>query len=377
MKCATEGCDKEATLRCPTCLQLEISVEASYFCDQECFRKSWPTHKKLHAKSKLPRGLDLSTKRRRIAFDIYEYTGPLRAGNLVLPMRTIPSKIPHPDYASDGNPVSEERFNRTSTSFRVLDSAAIAGMRKVCRLAREVLDIAIKAARVGVTTEYIDRLVHDACIDRDSYPSPLNYYGFPKSCCTSVNEVICHGIPDERTLKDGDILNVDITLYHGGFHGDLNETICIGSCNAENKKLIRTAYDALWAGINMVKPGVLFREFGSSIEKIAKSANFSVVRNYCGHGINEQFHTAPNVPHYRKNKAVGMCKKGMTFTIEPMINAGSWRDDMWPDNWTSVTVDGRSSAQFEHTLLVTENGCEVLTARLEDGPKFWWEDDAE
>lgn len=319
--------------------------------------------------------MDTSAKRRRAAFESYQYTGPLSVGELTMPMRTIPSHIAAPDYAKDGRAVSEERFNRTSTKFHILDEQGIAGMRKVCRLGREVLDIAVRAARVGVTTEEIDHIVHQACIERDSYPSPLNYYGFPKACCTSVNEVICHGIPDNRCLEDGDILNIDITLYHGGYHGDLNETICIGIVSAENKKLIRTTHDALWAAIKLIKPGVLFREFGVHIDKIARSKGFSVVRSYCGHGIAEQFHTAPNIPHYRKNRAVGMCKEGMTFTIEPMINAGTFADDIWPDNWTAVTNDGKCSAQFEHTLLVTKDGCDVLTGRLKGGPKFWWETD--
>ncbi|PXF47446.1 Methionine aminopeptidase 1 [Gracilariopsis chorda] len=376
MKCATSNCEKEASLRCPTCVKLEIDlVEQSYFCTQDCFRAAWPTHKQLHKGSALPRGMDPSAKRRRAAFDRFNYTGDLRVADLVLPMRTVPASIPHPDYAVDGVPTAEERFNRTSTKFVTLDEQGIAAMRKVCRLAREVLDMAVRAAKVGVTTEQIDHIVHQACIDRQSYPSPLNYYGFPKACCTSVNEVICHGIPDKRPLQDGDILNIDITLYHEGYHGDLNETICIGNVSQQDKNLIRTAHDSMWAAIKRVKPGVLFRELGAYIEKVARANGHSVVRSYCGHGIGEQFHTAPNVPHYRKNRAVGMCKPGMCFTIEPMINGGNWRDDIWPDNWTAVTADGHNSAQFEHTILVTKEGFEVLTARLPDGPKFWWEEE--
>eukprot|EP00737_Agarophyton_chilense_P000423 gb/GEZJ01000474.1/.p1 GENE.gb/GEZJ01000474.1/~~gb/GEZJ01000474.1/.p1 ORF type:complete len:386 (-),score=36.28 gb/GEZJ01000474.1/:912-2048(-) len=378
MQCASPNCRKEAALRCPTCVKLEIDLVAdSYFCTQDCFRASWPSHKLLHQKGlAVPRGMDPSAKRRRAAFEIYHYTGDLRAAELVLPMRKVPPSIPAPDYALHGIPRSEEKFNRTSTSFSILDDAAIVAMRKVCRLARQVLDIAINAAKVGVTTEQIDQIVHAACIERDSYPSPLNYYGFPKSCCTSVNEVICHGIPDQRPLQDGDILNIDITLYHGGYHGDLNETVCIGNVSQRHKHLIRTAHDSMWAAIKRIKPGILFREFGAHIEKVARANSHSVVRNYCGHGIGQQFHTAPNVPHFKKNKAVGMCKPGMCFTIEPMINAGAWRDDLWPDNWTAVTVDGSWSAQFEHTVLVTEDSFEVLTARLPDGPKFWWELDS-
>ncbi len=203
-----------------------------------------------------------------------------------------------------------------------------------------------------------------------SYPSPLNYCHFPKSVCTSVNEVICHGIPDHRPLKDGDILNIDVTLYHGGFHGDLNETYYVGTAaqDPDNIRVIEASRNCLDESIKMVKPGALFRDYGNTIEKIAKSYNCQVVKTYCGHGVNQLFHTTPNVPHYAKNKAIGEAKPGMCFTIEPMITLGSYKDKTWPDDWTSVTVDGKKTAQFEHTLLVTETGVEVLTARLENSP---------
>ncbi|KAJ9086625.1 Methionine aminopeptidase 1 [Entomophthora muscae] len=239
-------------------------------------------------------------------------------------------------------------------------------MRKVCKLAREVLDIAAKAIKVGVTTDEIDRIVHEACVERDSYPSPLNYHNFPKSCCTSINEVICHGIPDQRPLQDGDILNIDVTLYHGGFHGDLNETYVVGKVDEAGKKLIKASKDCLDLAINHVKPGALYRDLGAIIEKHAKTQKFSVVRSYCGHGINSLFHCAPNVPHYSANKSVGVMKEGHTFTIEPMISEGVWQDEHWPDNWTAVTRDGKRSAQFEHTLLVTSKGCEILTAGVNE-----------
>ena len=261
-------------------------------------------------------------------------------------------------------------------------------MRKVCRLAREVLDIAAREAKPGVTTDHIDKIVHEACLERNvcyedffwkviaksnaiqSYPSPLNYCHFPKSVCTSVNEVICHGIPDQRPLQDGDILNIDVTLYHGGFHGDLNETYYIGeaSQDPDSVRVVETARDCLEESIKLVKPGALFRDYGNTIEKIAKAANCGVVKTYCGHGINQLFHCAPNVPHYAKNKAVGEAKPGMCFTIEPMITLGTHKDKTWPDDWTSVTTDGSKTAQFEHTLLVTEDGVEVLTARFADSP---------
>jgi methionyl aminopeptidase len=199
----------------------------------------------------------------------------------------------------------------------------------------------------------------------------LNYNRFPKSVCTSVNEVICHGIPDQRVLEDGDILNLDVTLFHNGYHGDLNETYYVGDkalADPDNVRLVETTRECLEKAIANVKPGMLFREAGDIIEKHAKTQNCSVVKTYCGHGINQVFHSAPNIPHYAKNKAVGKARPGMTFTIEPMISLGSYKDKTWPDDWTSVTSDGSRTAQFEHTLLVTEDGVEVLTARLPDSP---------
>lgn len=270
-------------------------------------------------------------------------------------------------------------------------------MREVAKLGAEVLAIGAKAAKPGVTTDEIDAIVHQACIERNCYPSPLNYRNFPKSVCTSVNEVICHGIPDSRPLKDGDIVNIDVTVYKDGFHADLNETYLIGNVDEAGKKLVQTTYECLELAIQECKPGVLYRDIGKVIQKHATKNGFSVVRTYCGHGIGELFHTAPNVPHYAnvcnsklvlllllplhfphlfvhlftflnpdspyQNKAVGVMKPGHIFTIEPMINEGRWQDNLWPDDWTATTVDGKRSAQFEHTLLITETGVEVLTKR--------------
>lgn len=177
----------------------------------------------------------------------------------------------------------------------------------------------------------------------------MNYNHFPKSVCTSVNEVICHGIPDKRVLLDGDIVNLDVTLYHEGYHGDLNETYYVGDkakADPDTVRVTECARECLEEAIKMVKPGTLFREFGNIIEKHAKSKNCSVIRTYVGHGINTVFHAPPNIPHYAKNKAVGECKPGMTFTIEPMIALGKYRDVTWPDNWTSATIDGKRTAQF-------------------------------
>lgn len=197
------------------------------------------------------------------------------------------------------------------------------------------------------------------------------YNNFPKSICTSVNEVICHGIPDQRPLQDGDIVNLDVSLWYEGYHADLNETYYVGDKARQDPDLVRlveTTRQCLDLAIAHAKPGVAFKEFGDVIEKHAKRQGLSVVKTYCGHGVNSLFHCAPNVPHYAKNKAVGKLRPGMTFTIEPMVNRGVSKDQTWPDDWTSVTVDGKQSAQFEHTLLVTETGVEVLTARKEDSP---------
>jgi methionyl aminopeptidase len=252
-----------------------------------------------------------------------------------------------------------------------LDAEGLEGMRKVCKLGREVLDLIGRAVKPGITTDDLDKVCHDACIERNCYPSPLNYRGFPKSVCTSVNEVICHGIPDSRVLEDGDIVNIDVTVYFGGYHGDLNETFYVGTPDEKTRKLVIGAYACLQDAIAQVKPGTLYRNVGNHIEKQAHSRGLNVVRTYCGHGIHKLFHTNPTIPHYAKNKAPGVMQVGHVFTIEPMINTGRWEDTLWPDNWTAVTQDGSRSAQFEETMVVTENGVEILTARPEgELPQF-------
>ncbi|MCJ1464316.1 Methionine aminopeptidase 1 [Pseudocyphellaria aurata] len=303
-------------------------------------------------------------------FPTFPFTGSLRPVYPLSPRRPVPDSIALPDYAKDGNPKSERRFPGRH-NITILDEKQQESMRKVCRLAREVLDIAARAIKPGVTTDFLDEVVHNACLERDSYPSPLNYVHFPKSVCTSPNEIICHGIPDQRVLLDGDILNLDVTLYHGGFHGDLNETYYVGPkalADADSVRVVETSRECLDQAIKIVKPGMAFRDPGGVIEKYAKSKNCSVIKTYCGHGINQLFHCAPNIPHYAKNKQVGVAKPGMCFTIEPMISLGSYKDKTWPDDWTSATQDGSRTAQFEHTLLVTKDGVEVLTARQADSP---------
>lgn len=361
------GCkDVQATMQCPTCQKENPSTpkRESYFCSQECFVKEWSTHKEIHKKRK---------KEIYNPWPFFRFTGKLRPhpqGPKRFPtdekLAELASQNSLPDYYKTGEPKGERNPN-----IPVLSEEEVAGMRLVCRLAREVLDGAGKMARTGATGEMIDAFVFDACMQRNSYPSPLNYRGFPRSCCVSVNEVICHGIPDKRPFKRGDIVNIDITLYHKGFHGDLNESYIAldegenaetAVVEASTKKLVEIARETLISSIKMVKPGLPYRDLGQTIESLAKGSQFSVVKGFCGHGIGRIFHCAPNVPHYKGNKAVGVMKVGHVFTIEPMINAGMWQDIIWPDDWTAVTVDGKWSAQFEHTLLVTEDGCEVMTS---------------
>lgn len=345
--CATYGCGKPASLQCPTCQKLGLST---HFCSQECFKGFWGVHKSKHDGAALPD-----------KFKGYSFFGKLRPGK-ISPKRAVPGHIVRPDYADTGIPLSEQK-SRASYNVEPIKPEDIPIMREACRIGREILDIAGAAAKVGMTTDEIDWIVHEATIARNAYPSPLNYREFPKSCCTSVNEIICHGIPDSRPLENGDIVNIDVSAYYKGFHTDLNETFLIGDVDEKGKLLVKTTHDALNAAIDIVKPGVMYREVGEVISRVVHKKGFSVVKAYCGHGVGTLFHGPPNIPHYARNKAVGVMKAGHVFTIEPMINEGVWQDETWPDNWTSCTADGKRSAQFEHTILVTDTGCEVLTAR--------------
>jgi methionyl aminopeptidase len=234
-------------------------------------------------------------------------------------------------------------------------------MRHAGATAAEVLRLAGEFVRPGITTDDIDVYVHDLCIERDAYPSPLNYNGYPKSVCTSVNEVICHGIPDSRPLEDGDIVNLDVTAYRDGVHGDTNATFVVGDVDPASRDLIRVTEEAMWHGIEAVRPGRPLNDIGRAIETHAKKHRYGVIRAFIGHGIGEEFHGDIQVLHYYDGRNNQIMRPGMTFTIEPMISLGSWQHRMWDDDWTAVTADGRRTAQFEHTVLVTEDGCEVLT----------------
>lgn len=273
----------------------------------------------------------------------------------VSPMRAVPDHIIRPSYAATGSPTGPRSRSCVKTA------EEIERMRVAGRLAREVLDCVLGAVRPGMSTEELDIIAHEATLARDAYPSPLNYHGFPKSLCTSVNEVICHGIPDDGVLSEGDIINCDVTIYFDGMHGDCSETVFVGQPDPQSKKLVQTTYDCLLAGIDAVAVGARLNEIGKAITAVAHKRGFSVVRDFAGHGIGAQFHMDPQVLHYRDMRARQRIEPGMTFTIEPMINVGTYLCHVWPDNWTAVTADGKRSAQFEHTLLVTEEGVELLT----------------
>jgi methionyl aminopeptidase len=272
----------------------------------------------------------------------------------VSPRRTVPEEIDRPDYAERGRPLMADEP-------MVKSDDVLARLRVAGRVAAEVLRVTGEAIRAGVTTDELDAICHTATVERGAYPSPLNYHGYPKSLCTSVNEVICHGIPDSRPLSEGDIVNLDVTVYLDGVHGDTNATFAVGEVDAESRRLITVTRECLERGIEAVVPGRPINEIGRAIERHADAAGFGVVRAYCGHGIGEVFHSRPQIPHYYEPSADTIMEPGMTFTIEPMITAGTWRHVAWDDGWTAVTADGRRTAQFEHTLLVTPTGVEVLT----------------
>jgi methionyl aminopeptidase len=272
----------------------------------------------------------------------------------ISPWRPVPTDIARPDYAESGEP------GRRSESM-VKTADVLARMRRAGAIAAEVLAEAGAAVAPGVTTDDLDAIAHKAYVDRGAFPSTLNYHGYPKSICTSVNEVICHGIPDDRPLEDGDIVNIDVTAYIGGVHGDCSATYLVGDVDEASKKLVEVTRQCRDLGIAAVAAGRPISDIGRAIEDHAKAHDYGVVRMFIGHGIGETFHMLPNIPHYFTPGASTLMQPGMTFTIEPMITIGSWKEKMWDNGWTAVTTDGQRTAQFEHTLVVTEDGADVLT----------------
>ena len=241
----------------------------------------------------------------------------------------------------------------------------IDAMREACKLAAKTLQLASELVKPGLTTEDINEFVHAYTLENNAIPAPLNYHGFPKSVCTSTNEVVCHGIPSRKhVLREGDIVNIDVTTILDGFHGDCSRTVLVGKVSDEARRLVETTLDCLLRAIKVVKPGARVRDIGSVIQEHAEARGYGVVRDYVGHGIGRIFHEPPQIPHYRSKGANPRLRQGMTFTIEPMINLGT-PDTVLDasDGWTVRTADGKLSAQFEHTILVTEagQGHEILT----------------
>jgi len=280
--------------------------------------------------------------------------GHLTAGR-ISPELAVPTHIPRPEYVGRPEP-------RTDAHGDLYTPGEVELIRESGRIAAGAVEAVGAAIRPGITTDELDAIAHEYVIERDAYPSTLRYRGFPKSCCTSLNEVVCHGIPDDTALVEGDILNIDITAYKNGMHGDLNATFAVGQVSQDAAELIERTREALNRGIKAVAPGRPINAIGRAIESYAKRFGYGVVRDFTGHGVGASFHSGLVVPHY--DAAPGfdsLMEPGMVFTIEPMLTLGTIEWDEWEDGWTVTTRDKRLTAQFEHTLVVTEHGPELLT----------------
>ena len=275
-------------------------------------------------------------------------------------MRNVPFEIARPEYVGKPAPAPNTKGDiRTRTEIEKIRAAG--------RIAARAIDLVGRNAKPGISTDELDRIGHEYIISQGGYPSTLGYRGFPKSLCSSINEVICHGIPDDTVLQDGDIVNIDITVFKDGFHGDSNQTFLVGDVRQEVKELVSRTHEAMMRGINAALPGRSINIIGRAIETYAKRFNYGVVRDFTGHGIGESFHSGLVIPHFDSAPLYEEeIRVGMVFTIEPMLTLGTFEWDMWSDNWTVVTKDHSISAQFEHTIAITENGPEILTLSGED-----------
>jgi methionyl aminopeptidase len=271
------------------------------------------------------------------------------------PRRQVPITIARPEYVDKPAPA------RNTEPTYVQTPEVIEAMRVAGRIAAQALQEGGKAVKPGATTDDVDAVVHEFLLDHGAYPSTLGYRNFPKSCCTSLNEVICHGIPDSTLIEDGDIVNIDVTAFIGGVHGDCNATFPAGEISEEARLLVERTHEATMRAIKAVRPGRALNVIGRVIESYAKRFGYGVVRDFTGHGIARSFHSGLVILHYEEPKVDTVIEKGMTFTIEPMITLGGIDYDIWDDGWTVTTKDKSWTAQFEHTLVVTDNGAEILT----------------
>lgn len=294
------------------------------------------------------------TMRAARRFSVSTRTVDVVSKGYVSPMRSVPAHIRFPEYAYSGQPYQSKE------PFYCYSQEDIPKLRKSARLARYILEYGLSLAKPGVTTDFIDKLCHEEMIKYGAYPSPLNYMRFPKSICTSVNEVVCHGIPDDRELVDGDTISIDISLYLNGFHGDNCGATVIGSADPAITKMIDCTREAVLQAVDLCKPGRCISEIGKSIEKHAKSNSYEVIHEFCGHGTGKYLHMQPFILHFANKEKLEM-KPGMVFTIEPIFVEGSNSMFVWPDNWTVSTRDGGWAAQIEHEVLITNDGAEILT----------------
>ena len=272
----------------------------------------------------------------------------------ISPQRAVPSQIERPEYVGTTAP-------KNHTGGDVYPAASVDLIRESSVIAAQAIQAVGRAVRPGLTTDELDRIGHEFVVAAGAYPSCLGYRGFPKSSCTSVNEVICHGIPDDTVLEDGDLVNLDVTAYLDGFHGDLNQTFVVGDASEEVRLLVERTREALARGIRAVAPGRQVNVIGRAIEAYAKRFGYGVVRDYTGHGVGRAFHSGLIIPHYDDPDFDTVLEPGMVFTIEPMLTLGTIEWDLWSDDWTVVTRDRALTAQFEHTLVVTERGADILT----------------
>jgi methionyl aminopeptidase len=269
--------------------------------------------------------------------------------------RAVPTRIPRPEYVGKAGP-------REYGGTNIYDAEHIELIRESGRIAARAIEAVGLAIRPGVTTDELDVIGHNYLVENDAYPSTLGYRGYPKSVCTSLNEIICHGIPDDTVLEDGDIINIDITAFKNGVHGDLSKTFVVGAADQNTTDLVERTREAMNRGIKAVAPGREINVIGRAIESYAKRFNYGVVRDFTGHGVGEAFHSGLVIPHYDAAPAHSETMEvGMVFTIEPMLTLGDYRWDLWPDDWTVTTRDKSLTAQFEHTIVVTERGADILT----------------
>lgn len=273
---------------------------------------------------------------------------------LVSPFRTVPNSVIKPEYVGRPAPAQHQGGDK-------YDQETIERIRIASKIAARALKVVLDAAKPGISTDELDEIGHQYLIDNGAYPSTLGYRGFPKSLCTSVNEVICHGIPDDTVLDEGDLVNVDISAFFQGVHGDTNGTVIVGQAETEVALLVERTREAMLRGIKAAAPGREVNVIGRAIESYAKRFNYGVVREFTGHGVGTSFHTGLIIPHYDEPQYNTLIEPGMVFTVEPMITMGTHEWDMWSDGWTVTTRDKSLTAQFEHTILITETGSEILT----------------